>query len=74
MLESTPLRTGFVGEPIPAGIPNIDQYMRSYCDRVGLSSIPNWDFYMAYVFFRYAAIAQGVYKRSTSGSLLILLL
>jgi hypothetical protein len=35
---------------------------------MGLDSIPDWTFLIAFSFFRYAAIAQGVYKRSLDGN------
>jgi aminoglycoside phosphotransferase (APT) family kinase protein len=35
---------------------------------MGISSIPNWSFYLAFGFFRLAGIAQGVYKRSLQGN------
>ena len=30
--------------------------------------IDNWDFYVAFNFFRFAAILQGVYKRAITGN------
>ena len=35
---------------------------------MGINSIPNWSFYLAFGFFRLAGIAQGVYKRSIQGN------
>ena len=51
------------------GIPTEDEFLSKYCQLRGLSSIPNWSFYMAFSFFRVAAILQGVYKRSLQSNL-----
>ncbi|MEJ2415986.1 MAG: phosphotransferase [Exilibacterium sp.] len=50
------------------GIPSEQQYLADYCRRRGLKSIPHWDFYLAFSFFRLAAIAQGVAKRALDGN------
>ena len=50
------------------GIPTEAEYVAAYCQRAGLDSISNWTFLIAFSFFRYAAIAQGVYKRSLDGN------
>ena len=50
------------------GIPTEAEYVAAYCRRAGLASIPDWTFLIAFSFFRYAAIAQGVYKRSLDGN------
>jgi len=34
----------------------------------GRSGVPHWNFYLAFVIFRYAGIAQGVYKRGLQGN------
>ena len=49
------------------GIPSQDELVSKYCREMGIESIDNFDFYMAFSFFRVAAILQGVYKRSTQG-------
>ncbi|XP_077164825.1 acyl-CoA dehydrogenase family member 10 isoform X3 [Paroedura picta] len=49
------------------GIPSPEEYVLLYCDQMGLAPIENWNFYMAFSFFRVAAILQGVYKRSLTG-------
>jgi len=33
-----------------------------------VGGIPNWNFYLAFAFFRIAAILQGVYKRALMGN------
>ncbi|KAM5311689.1 acyl-CoA dehydrogenase family member 10 isoform 1-T3 [Glossophaga mutica] len=49
------------------GIPTAEEYSRMYCLHMGIPPIENWNFYMAFSFFRVAAIVQGVYKRSLTG-------
>ncbi len=51
-----------------AGIPSEEEYVAAYCARRGLAGIDNWTFYLAFSFFRLAAICQGVYKRSLDGN------
>ena len=50
------------------GLPEEQSYVDAYCKRRGLESIENWEFYLAFSFFRLAAILQGVYKRSLDGN------
>jgi aminoglycoside phosphotransferase (APT) family kinase protein len=50
------------------GIPSEEEYVASYCERRGIGRIDNWPFYLAFSFFRLAAILQGVYKRSLDGN------
>ncbi len=50
------------------GIPTEDEYVAAFCKRIGLPEIPNWDFYIAFNFFRLAAIIQGVKKRALDGN------
>ena len=50
------------------GIPTETEYVAAYCRRTGLDGIPDWTFLIAFSFFRIAAIAQGVYKRSLDGN------
>jgi len=49
-------------------IPSEEDYVSNYCSKMGINSIPNWSFYLAFGFFRLAGIAQGVYKRSIQGN------
>ena len=51
------------------GIPTLQQYIDEYVQRMGLSKIDNWEFYVAFICFRFAAILQGVYKRARQGEL-----
>ena len=50
------------------GIPTEDEYVAAYCARRGLNDIPHWNFYLAFSFFRFAAILQGVLKRAQDGN------
>ena len=50
------------------GIPTEEEYVASYCQRMGIVKIDNWTFYLAFSFFRLAAIAQGVAKRASQGN------
>ncbi|UIJ70948.1 phosphotransferase family protein [Aurantimonas sp. HBX-1] len=50
------------------GIPSEEDYVRRYCERRGLEAVDHWPFYLAFSFFRLAAILQGVYKRSLDGN------
>ncbi|WP_230530058.1 phosphotransferase [Microvirga roseola] len=50
------------------GIPSEDEYIERYCRRTGVGQIDHWPFYLAFSFFRLAAILQGVYKRSLNGN------
>ena len=50
------------------GIPNERDYVAQYCERRGLDAIPDWDFYLVFGFFRFAAILQGVLKRALDGN------
>ena len=61
--------TGLAGKDLGAlGIPAEDDYVATYCERTGRDSIENRDFYMAYNFFRIAAILQGIAGRVRDGT------
>jgi len=50
------------------GIPTEAEYVADYCHRMGIERIDNWSFYLAFSFFRLAAIVQGVAKRASQGN------
>ena len=50
------------------GIPTESEFFEEYCRRIGREGIPNWNFYIAFAFFRLASILQGVYKRGLMGT------
>ncbi|XP_045056966.1 acyl-CoA dehydrogenase family member 10 isoform X3 [Desmodus rotundus] len=63
-----PILPGLGGRDLTQlGIPTAEEYFRMYCLHMGIPPIENWNFYMAFSFFRVAAIVQGVYKRSLTG-------
>jgi aminoglycoside phosphotransferase (APT) family kinase protein len=53
---------------VELGIPSEQEYITSYCQRMGLKQIDHFEFYLAFSFFRLAAILQGVAKRATQGN------
>ncbi len=50
------------------GIPTEEEFLAEYCRLTGRDGIPNWNFYLAFSFFRLASILQGVYKRGIMGN------
>jgi len=50
------------------GIPEEAEYVELYCQRRSLDSIADWNFYLSFSFFRFAAILQGVKKRALDGN------
>lgn len=63
---------GLEGADLAAlNIPTEAEYVAAYCGRTGRDSIASWDFYMAFNFFRLAAIFHGIkgrYLRGTAAS------
>ena len=49
------------------GIPTEEEIVKKYCKDMNMPEIEDWNIYMAFSFFRIAAIAQGVYKRALQG-------
>ena len=50
------------------GIPSEADYVASYCARRGIAEPDNWAFYLAFSFFRLAAILTGVVRRAHDGN------
>lgn len=50
------------------GIPDEAELVAQYCALRGIGAIDNWPFYLAFSFFRLAAILQGVLKRALDGN------
>ncbi len=50
------------------GVPDERAVVARYCELRGIGAIAGWNFYIAFSFFRLAAILQGVYKRSLDGN------
>mgnify|MGYP001004436754 CR=1 FL=1 len=64
-----PRQGGLVGvDHAATGIPSEEEYVATYCRRVGRAKIENWSFYLSFSVFRLASIAQGVYKRGLDGN------
>ncbi|XP_074966032.1 acyl-CoA dehydrogenase family member 10 isoform X2 [Phalacrocorax aristotelis] len=49
------------------GVPTAEEYSQMYCSHMGVERPENWNFYMAFAFFRLAAMLQGLYKHSLAG-------
>jgi len=50
------------------GVPEERRIVEQYCELRKIPEIQNWPFYLAFSFFRMAAILQGVYKRGIDGN------
>ncbi len=60
---------GLGGYDIAAlNIPPEEEYVAAYCERTGRQGIPNWKFYVAFNFFRLAAIFHGIKGRVIRGT------
>lgn len=60
---------GLQHENLPAlGIPEEDALIEHYCAARGIDRPAHMQFYLAFSFFRLAAILQGVYKRGLDGN------
>jgi len=63
------LYRGLAGlDPVALGIPTESDYVARYAERVGRGPVADWDYYLAYNFFRMAAIVQGIRKRAELGT------
>jgi len=60
---------GLAGADIAAlGIPDEAAYVAAYCARTGRAAMPGYDFYVAFNFFRLAAIFHGIKGRVIRGT------
>ena len=50
------------------GVPEEAEIVQRYCELRGIPQVEKWNFYIAFSFFRLAAIAQGVKKRAIDGN------
>jgi len=55
-------------DPAVLGIPSEAEYLAAYCRRRGLDGMPDYDFYVAFNFFRLAAIFHGIKGRVIRGN------
>ncbi|WP_254602535.1 phosphotransferase family protein [Sphingomonas bacterium] len=62
-------RSGLAGlDPLPAGIPTLDDVIARYCAATGRDGIPELPWLLAFSLFRLAVILQGVGKRAAQGN------
>ena len=60
---------GLAGADLAAlNIPSQEEYVAAYCARTGRSGINNWPYYVAFNFFRLAAIFHGIKGRVIRGT------
>jgi aminoglycoside phosphotransferase (APT) family kinase protein len=60
---------GLAGADLGAlNIPEEESYVASYCDRTGRSSVPHYEFFVAFNFFRLSAIMHGIKGRAIRGT------
>lgn len=60
---------GLLGSDLEAlNIPSEEDYIAAYCARTGLEAIPDYEFYLAFQFFRLAAIFHGIKGRIARGN------
>jgi len=50
------------------GIPEMDDHVAAYCKYAGLNEVPDWQYYMAFMLFRHAAISLGILTRAEQGT------
>jgi aminoglycoside phosphotransferase (APT) family kinase protein len=50
------------------GIPDEREFLAMYCEYAGRDEIADWPFFLAFAYFRMAAITQGVYARALQGN------
>ncbi|WP_343615721.1 phosphotransferase family protein [Novosphingobium sp.] len=55
-------------DPVALGLPGEADYIATYCARTGRDTIAHWDFYIAFQFFRLAAIFHGIKGRVLRGN------
>ncbi|NXH17360.1 ACD10 dehydrogenase, partial [Bucco capensis] len=49
------------------GVPTPEEYSQMYCSHRAVEHPENWNFYMAFAFFRLAAMLQGLHRSSLAG-------
>ena len=52
----------------PEGVPGEAEHLATYCRITGRKSLPDWNFYVAFAMFRFAAIFQGIMGRVVAGT------
>lgn len=68
-MDPGPVGRGLAGEDRAAlGLPSEAEYVARYCERMGLEGIPSLPALLAFSFFRFAAILEGVKRRALDGN------
>jgi aminoglycoside phosphotransferase (APT) family kinase protein len=66
---ATPNLGGLAGRDLAAlGIPSEAEYLADYARSACLARIDDYAFFLAFAFFRFASIAQGIYARARAGN------
>lgn len=61
--------TTLVGQNLQElGIPSLENHVQNYCQQAGIANIPDMQFYLSFVQFRYAVMVQGIIKRAQQGT------
>ena len=69
MPQSVGAMSGLRGKDLAElGIPSEAEIVARYCEHAGIDGIDNFGYYVAFSFFRLAAIVQGVAKRAMDGN------
>ena len=66
--EVGPLKGLSGKDRVQLAVPAEDEIIALYCQLRGLDGIDHWEFYLAFSYFRLAAICQGVFKRAQAGN------
>jgi len=60
---------GAFGEGLtPPGIPDEAEHLATYCRLTNRAALPDWDYYVVFAMFRFAAIFQGIMGRVVAGT------
>jgi aminoglycoside phosphotransferase (APT) family kinase protein len=69
LFRTGPEDFGAFGEGMrPDGVPSEEEHLATYCRITGRTALPDWDFYVAFAMFRFAAIFQGIMGRVVAGT------
>jgi len=69
LFQTTPEDFGaFGGGSRPIGVPTEQEHLDTYCRLTGRASLPDWNVYVVFAMFRFAAICQGIMGRVVSGT------
>ena len=58
----------FGDRPRPTGVPSEAEHLETYCRLTGRKYLSDWNFYVAFALFRFAAICQGIMGRVVEGT------